>query len=454
MTDHVELKPFQRKASNEIDWLGGRALVALDMGLGKTLLSLYKALILWEATPVIVVCPANVKYHWAAEARRVKRVELIVLEGRRGGCLPRSADVVIVNYDVLKGWVPHLRALRPRCIVIDECHYIANPQAKRTKAIRELCKGIHHVLALSGTPLINRPIELYPTLNILNPRTFPSKLRFAHRYCNPHLTPWGWDYQGASNTEELHELLFNHVMVRYRKRDVLDQLPPKSCETVELTLSDPKEYQLANKDFLAWLAAQDTQAARRASRAEQVTKTGYLLRLSAMLKLQAVTDWVKSFLVDSDEKLVLFYTHRRVAQRLEEEFHGMSLRIDGSVTGKDRHQAVDRFIHDSQIRLLLGNIQAAGIGIDGLQWVCSSAAFVELPWQPGALRQAEDRLWRMGASTKVDIYYLVAYNTVEGKLCRILRDKQSTVSSILDGDKSVDDLSVFDQLIKEMRTSK
>jgi len=269
------------------------------------------------------------------------------------------------------------------------------------------------------------------------------------RYCNAKLTPWGWDFKGASNTVELHNLLTKHVMSRRKKSEVLQDLPQTSRHMIPLPISKPHEYAAATEDLIKWLGKQSKAKAERASRAKQMVEAGVLLRLAAKLKIKYVIDWVNNFLQDTDEKLVLFANHKKMISALSRRCKTKSVIIDGSVTGKNRHLAVQKFQKDRSTRLLIGNIKAAGTGVDGLQNVCSTMAFVELPWQPGAVIQACGRLDRIGQTKPVTVYYLVAHDTIEEGLCKLLQKKQDIISDVLDGGEA-EGLSLFDELMKEL----
>jgi len=436
---------------NEIDWFRGRALVALDMGLGKTFVSLKYLRDHPQTSPTVVVCPASVKYHWERETLRHTHTTPLVAEGRKppkGS--PDGVQFVIVNYDILPQWLRWLRRLNPRSVILDECQMIANPQAQRTKAVQQLCNESPCVLGLSGTPLLNRPIEIYNILNILSPKMFSRRWDFIRRYCDLKVTPWGWDYKGASHTGELNRILSSSVMIRRRMAEVLSELPEKIRSVIPIPLSEAakEEYNRATLDFATWLREEKKKTSK--NNAEALVKIGYLLRLIAELKLPSIIEWVNSFLENSDEKLLVFAVHKKIISGLRNQCRAKSIVIDGSVTGRARQAAVDQFVEDPDTRLLIGNIQAAGVGIDRLQYVCSTAMFAELPWQPGAAIQAEGRLWRIGTKSTAWMYYLVAHGTIEEKLCGILQSKQEVLSSVLDGKKMDGDISIYDQLMSEL----
>lgn len=448
----MRLLRFQTESVNEVEWFNGRALIANDMGTGKTFTAL--STLKTEHLPAVVVCPAAVKYHWEREALRAIGLRASVLEGQQPSdptTVAGAPRLVVVNYDVLQYWVDWLRRIRPRTVILDECQKISNQTARRTKATLKLCRGVDRVLALSGTPMLNRPIELWTVLHLLNPDVFDSRWDFAQRFCSPEWTPWGWSYRGASNTEDLHRLLSNSVLIRRRKNDVLD-LPSKIREAVPLPISDRNEYQRANLDFAAWLHRQDPVAAARALKAEALTKVGYLLRLSARLKMPYVLEWVNNWLEDTDEKLVVFAVHREMIQQLRHQIKARCVVVDGTVTGRQRQGVVDQFQHDNRVRVLVGNLQAAGVGLT--LTAASTVVMTELAWRPGDHTQAEDRCHRIGARDTVWIHYLVARGTVEERLCSLIQEKQQVLSATIDGGPVSGDLDVFDRLLESLKDEK
>lgn len=389
----MKTKPFphQQEALPLIDAFRGRVLLAWDMGSGKSLTSLLWGQQAKERSPGVIVCPASLKWNWEAEAHRhfgLKTEILSTTRPPRNG-LPRSR-LYIINYDILYAWVDILRDVDPQLIILDECHYLAGRSSRRTRATRALCLGVPYTLALSGTPMTNRPAELWPTLNILRPDLFPSFWPYAREYCKPRLTRWGsWDVRGAANLEKLHGLLCQHVMLRKRKSEVIKDLPPKVRSIVPVAMSDPKEYDLANRNFLCWMRENAPGKVQTAARAESLVKLGYLKRLAAQLKMEAVMEWIDNYLAESDDKLVVFAVHKKIIAALRERYHKTCVVIDGSTSERDRKSAVYRFQEDSDIRVFIGNIKAAGVGLT--LTAASTVVFVEVSWTPGEQVQGEDR---------------------------------------------------------------
>jgi SWI/SNF-related matrix-associated actin-dependent regulator 1 of chromatin subfamily A len=443
----MKLKPYQLEGVAKITQFGGRAILADEMGLGKTAQALF-----WiknqrkeEPGTVCVVCPASVKYHWKWEASRFG-IQAQVLEGKLSHDL--TGDFFILNYDILSDWLPVLRAKDLKYVVLDEAHYCKNLSAKRTRAVFQLVQRVPYVLALTGTPLTNRPIELWPVLKAVRPDLFPSRTKFAWRYCKPRWTPWGWSYDGSANLDELHRILFSTCMIRRTKKDVLSELPSKSRKVVFTELPDMETYYQAQRNFLQWLASLDPERARRAARAQALAKVGYLMRLVAELKLPWVKQWISDFLESNpDEKLVCFTSHTFVVDALKERFKSKCVVIDGRVRGDIRHETVRRFNSDPRVRLLIGQWVAAGVGIN----LAAShyAVALDLPWTPGDLVQAEDRIHRIGQSRDCYVFYLIAKGTIEEKQIKLLRRKAEILDEVLSG-KRRRDFNIFNELLRQM----
>lgn len=452
--------PFQSEVVDTIDRLQGRALLAASMGLGKSAMSLMWA-VRHQSWPTIIVCPASIKYNWEVECRRHFGLRAAVLEGRKviGESIPVNRKILIVNYDILDAWVGYLRSRNPQLIIVDECQAIKTPKTKRTKATRALCHEIPHVIALSGTPLVNRPIELWPVLNILRSAQFPSYSAFGHAWCAPRLTPWGvWSFDGCHKPKELHHLLttgnLQHppIMVRRRKEEVLDQLPPKLRVVLPLPIEREKEYREAFNDFLNWLAKVNPNHVRKARNAKSLVRIAYVKRLAAELKLDSALSWVDNFLEGGDDKIILFAVHKDVIQKTAERYKRQCVVVDGSVTGAQRQACFDQFNKDLRCRVFVGNIKAAGVGWSAKS--CSTVAFLEYSWTPGDHLQAEDRVHGIGrgiVGQQSSSYWLVGRGTFEETLCGILQRKADTLDKVLDGGQVLERLDVLEQLLEALQ---
>lgn len=445
--------PYQKEGVRMIEGFNGRALLADSYGLGKTLQILWTLRRNPSWLPALVVCPASVKYQWEFEANRHISMRASVCEGQKPPRFNRQnfsfqSPLTIINYDILTYWIPYLKKLNFKTIVFDESQAISNSKTLRTKASKTIAKGIPHVIALSGTPLLNRPSELFPILNILWPETYNNWWSYAQEFCSPRRIFGRWDFSGSSNLDKLHKELKAKGMIRRLKSEVLKDLPQKITRILPCELLDPDEYKSASTDFMGWLQKNMAHKVRSASRAEKLVRIGYLLQLTARLKMKSVVNWSNRFLEETEEKLILFTTHKKAIDVLQKRIEAPSIKIDGSVAGRKRRLAVEQFANDPKYRLCVANIQAAGTGTDGLQKSCSTAGVVELPWRPGDLGQLEGRLDRIGQTNKVWINYFIAGDTLEEDLCKLLQKKQKVISAVLDGGSTPQDLNLHDELIK------
>lgn len=439
-----ELYEFQKEGVEFIESKKGRALVADEMGLGKTIQAITYLQLHPELRPAIIICPSSLKLNWMKEWEESTNNTLPeVLYGRTP--YETSSEVLIINYDILSGWVDHLKTIKPKVIIFDEAHYMKERSAKRTQAAKELCKGAPHIIALTGTPVVNRPSEMFNTLQMLEPIRWSSFWKFAKKYCGAYQSRWGWVYDGSSHTDELNQLLTQTVMIRRRKDEVLKQLPAKTRTVIPLEINNRQEYDMAEDDFLAWLAGKDKEKAIKAAYAEAMVKMEMLKQLTAYGKMEQCIDWVTD-MIESGQKLVLFCTHRAIISTLMNEFKKIAVQVDGSVTGEDRAKAVGKFQTDSNCMLFIGNIKAAGVGIT--LTASSNVAFLEFPWSPGDLVQAEDRVHRIGQEAEsVNVWYLTAVNTVEDSIIKLLDKKRKVIDSVIDGGL-VDETSLIGELLQ------
>jgi SWI/SNF-related matrix-associated actin-dependent regulator 1 of chromatin subfamily A len=445
----TKLMKFQVRGVRFIEKLNGRALIGDDMGLGKTIQSIAWMVLHPEVRPVLIVCPASIKYNWQRELWVHAHLRSQVLEGSTPYDIRR--DIVIINYDILHHWKKVLFKFKPQLFVVDECHYIKTPNIKRTRTCLAFSRRCKHMLALSGTPIINRPIEFFPVLNMLDSEEWRFRMSYAFRYCDPHrgFMGRGWDLSGASHLEELHERV-SKIMIRRTKAEVLPELPKKRRTYLRLK-TDLSEYRRAEAEFLLWLEeTEGKEAALRAQGALALVQLGKLKKLAAQAILPLGIDWISSFLEESDQKLVAFAIHRSILSKLTEAFPRAAV-ISGEVSSaRERQKEAERFQKDPKCRLLLGGLRPAGTG-----WTLTAASttvFFEVGWTPGEHDQAEDRVHRIGQKAdSVSAYYLVPMGTVVEDTLELIEKKRKIISQAVDGEAFSTHDNTVDQLVRRMR---
>jgi SWI/SNF-related matrix-associated actin-dependent regulator of chromatin subfamily A-like protein 1 len=458
-----ELKPFQRAAVGYA-LAQRRAFLADEQGLGKTIEAL-AALEAGGSYPAVVVCPASLKLNWLRELERWlphrnARVlmgtgaGLSALAGQRPGAPPpgagegarAAAEVTIVNYDILAARLWELRALAPRALVLDESHLCKNAAAKRTQAAQRLAAAVPRdglVLALTGTPVMNRPQELIAQLRILGRlEEFGSGAQFGRRFRGPdaHL--------------RLHWHLRARCFVRRLKSEVLPQLPAKTRAVVPIELTNEAEYRLAERDVVAWLQSQpldlgtlDAKVAA-ALRAERLVRLGALKLLAARGKLHGALAWIYDFLA-SGERLVVFAHHREIQRAVLERFPA-ALHILGEDPPAAREAALSAFqeADGASNQLIVCSIAVAGQGLTLTR--ASNVAFLELDWTPARHDQAEDRCHRIGQKDAVNAAYLLAADTIDETIASLLERKRAVIGAVTDGSPE-DEEGVLDALVRALR---
>jgi len=450
------LFPYQGQGVSFIDHMNGRVLIADEMGLGKTIQVLAWLQLHPEKRPVIIIVPASLKLNWVYEALKwmtISPAKILAVYGQKPYSIGK-AEIIVMNYDIVSFWLPVLIVQGFKVCVLDEIHNIKNSAAKRTKAVKKLTKGIPHVVGLSGTPIINRPIEAFNALSIINSSVLPNFKEYTRRFCGAHYNGFGWDFNGATNTLELHQLLINSFMIRRLKKDVLKELPDKMTSFVPIQIDNEEEYRLAQSDFINYIRnTKGNMAAERASSAETLTQINMLRQLAIKGKMAGVIDWITEFL-ESGKKLVLFATHINTIDMLMDAFPKISVRYDGTVNQTDRDKNVRKFQEDPDIKMFIGMLDTqgkpAGLGIT--LTAADTTATLENQWSPGVHDQADDRIHRIGQKNACTNYKLMAAGTIDEKFAKLLDAKRKVIDSIMDG-KETDPGSLLSELINQMLES-
>lgn len=404
-----------------------------------------------NAYPALYVVNAPTKLQWQEAYRKwvgaTKKhyPDVEVLSGKTPRPLSKYKSYII-NWDVLSDWAGHYETIEKngetqvvyicdgplsqvgfRLLVGDEVQAIGNPESQRAVAFKELSKIIPHCIGMSGTPAMSKPMQFWTLLSIVEPSMFKNFYMFKQRYCDPQNDGYGVKYNGASNIEELHELLVR-CMLRRTKGEVMKDLPPKVMEVVPLeveTSAMDAYYEEERAAFSDDTAKGEKESARN--------KVAHLLRTAYALKEKSMLQWIEDFL-ESGKKLLLFAWHRSVVEVLYGALKNYNpAMLYGGMTGNEREEARLKFIQKDSCKVMVANIQAGGVGIDGFQDVCSDVAFAEFSHTPNYHRQAEDRLHRMGCKSSVTSYYLVAPGTVDMDAIEVLDARAKMLDGILDG---------------------
>lgn len=436
------LYPFQEVGVQFLETANGRALIADQMGLGKTVQAAAYLQYHPELRPAVIVCPASLKINWRRELNRwlTTNKKIAVLEGQKPfDPALINADIWLINWDVLSYWKDVLIKARPAVVIMDEAHFAKNHKAQRSKAAHEICKVIERVILLTGTPVTNRPAELFPLVNMVDPAGWPNFYRFAIRYCQGGRNQYGFDASGASNLEELHDRIKPYV-IRRTKDQVLKDLPPKARRT--LVMGFDEKYRPEYEEMLEHARDEANKSSAAAlvfiEKAKQIT---------VKAKLADAIQWIENFI--ETDKLVLFATHTEPIGIICKHFGKQAVRVTGAESYDERQVNVDAFQNDDTVRLFVGNIKAAGVGLT--LTAASDVAFIEFPWTPGDADQAEDRLHRIGQTDSVTAWYLVAENTIDEDIVSLMEAKRKNIDVIHDGKVGELDFSIVGELIAKIK---
>lgn len=425
------LRPYQVDFVKYMIAKKGRAFLGDDMGAGKTISAL-AWLVYSDAYPALIVVNAPTKLQWYQQYRDwLKKVpgadyRCQILSGQKPYKLDPNVSCII-NWDILHHWKDALAQFGFKYLIGDEVQAIGNPESKRAIAFRMLSKVIPECVCMSGTPARSKPAQFWTVLNIMMPADFPNYYKYLYRYCEPKSTPWGMQFNGASHVQELHYKM-SQCLLRRTKEEVMKWLPPKTMEVVPLEIDKTLENEYRDQE--AEIYKEGTSDLHQ--RVADLMRTAYALKEKSLLR------WVEDFL-DSGNKLLLFAWHRDVVDLLVDslkKYH--PVKIYGGISVAAREAAKTAFIQDESCRVMVANIQAGGVGIDGLQKVCNHVAFAEFSHTPLDHRQAEDRLHRGGQDLPVTSYYLIAPGTVDDDSVEVLDDRAQMLDNALDGHKTAD----------------
>lgn len=431
--------PYQREGVTRIvTTFNGRALIGDEMGLGKTLQAIstfnYYNHRTKKKGDLLVICPAYLRFTWKHELEKwcPGTASSVILTGKDS--LDQPAPLII-SYELAAAKAKELKKMKFAMVICDESHYLKGHKTKRTKAITPLVKSISRALLLSGTPALNRPIELYAQMHMLYPKVFPKFRQYADRYCNGHMSPMGfYDTSGMSNNYELKWITRKMALIRRVKRDVLTDLPKKIRSEIYLKLKK-KDIKPMTPLFNKWselnvniprmVPASD---AIKAAAFERKCIISELFRKTSVAKVDAVKKVVKD-MVDQGLKFLVFCYHKALMDAIQEVCPS-NMRIDGDTPIKKRQEYVEKF-QNGDIQVAVLSMLAAGTGIT--LTASSIVLFAELYYTPGVVLQCEDRVHRIGQKNSCDIRYIIADGSLDNHIWKMLHYKLATLDTALDG---------------------
>lgn len=478
-----ELYQFQKDGVKQILKSEGNVLLADEMGLGKSAQGAMYLRLGKNTFPALVVCPASLKENWKKEIKTWTGKDSYVIEGRKSEKFSeeflKRYPVLIINYDILgqdnkddkeymnsikkkiksletrekkckdetqkqnirrklqmykaikrnfkikvDGWCDELIKINFNTIIGDEIQYISGADTIRTRAMNQICFALSEAkkIFISGTPYENKTVQFYNCLHILSPKIFSNEYKFKMRYCDPVKGFFGWKFEGLSNAEELHRII-SKFMIRRLKKDVLKDLPPKIRSVVPMKISaaDRELYDECDRQLELAILNGEKNAL---SKLEELKQASFKAKRNSMIQ------WVKDYL-EVNEKLVVFIWHKEACDLLEKEFGKECVSITGKTNTKDRQKIVDKFQNDKKIKLFIGQIFAAGVGLT----LTSSKAVVFLEFGASFPQhcQAEDRIHRIGQKAdSVLAYYLIFSDSIDEDCMSVINERSANINKVMD----------------------
>mgnify|MGYP003654606381 CR=1 FL=1 len=426
----MELAPFQKEGR---DFLASRevALLADQMRLGKTAQAIAAADKI-GAKRILVVCPSTAKITWQREfAKWSDRDRSIQIVYGTDATICSGAEIVIINYDLI--WRPEIKKqllkLKFSVAMVDECHLLAGRNSKRTKAMLHsnlrtpLLSVCVYKWFISGTPLLNRPLDMYPIFASCAPEViapYKSYKAYTRHFCGGYWDGIQWVDKGATHMKELGKRL-DTFMLRRLRADVLGEIPPNfqiipieaKGSTVKTYVAEELKWEKGDADY------------QNLDEGEYIAT---VRRELGLYKIPVALKYIRHVLTTED-KLVVFAYHREVLQELHKAIDN-SVLLYGGMTPSVKQNAIDAFKDDPDCKVFIGQITAAGVAIDLSS--ANNILFVESSWVPGEIDQASDRCSGFNQDLEVRAQFMVIEDSLEEHMLRTVIEKKNTIGKIVD----------------------
>lgn len=403
-----------------------------------------------KAKKTLIVSPLTARFIWVDELKSlgIKTSEIDVPDKK----INKAAKYIILNYDKLKKFKDILLTMKFDLALLDEAHMLKNKTSQRYKAIAKLSPKIKNIVCITGTPLVNRPVDLFPLLKLIKHPLGSNFNEYTKRYCNRTLKTFGtrsfWEISGAQNLHELSEKV-KTSMIRRLKKDCLD-LPPKIYTIYHIDM--PKkmlpEYNNAFDNYVKFCKDTKNQNLDNILLNKHIIQLNLLRQICSNYKMEYVENHIKEAL-EENEKILIFGWFNKGLYELHEKYKENSLIITGKVRDQqERENIVKEFQTNSKYKIFIGNIKAAGTALT--LTAGNNVVFADLSWTPSDHAQSEDRANRIGTTKNTKIFYPIFKDSIEENIYKILENKKILINKILQGTVTqFQDETVVKELIKD-----
>lgn len=401
--------------------------LGMEMGTGKTITAASISRVC-NIPRTVIMCPAAVKYNWLRDLTvkfGYNEIYFTVLDSTRKRTVRAFSErFVIINYDIIGNFERELCCSDIGHFIFDEAHNLKNHNSNRSKKVKAIVDKFPNarITFLSGTPVKNRVNDVFAYLKIVGHELGGNHKKFIEEYTITDRGRGGERVTGGKNLGDLNKRMAN-FMIRKTKEDCLD-LPDKVYLSYRYEMDDYREkYDAVIKEL---------------SEQKEVSKlTGNLHSLNiitSMAKIPGIIALAES-IIEEDRKVVIFGSYKEPLNLLKKHFGNSSVKIDGSVSAFDRDQHVQEFINNPDCKVFLGNMIAAGVGINLVN--ASDVIFINFPFTPAELYQAIDRCHRIGQSKSVNVHYTFCDDSIDEHIYNIIVDKEKDINALIDQGKEV-----------------
>lgn len=432
-----------------------RCLNASSMGIGKSIQSLCAMAALRTGRKGdLILCPAYIRMNWMNEINKwlpnlSDRTIIISKSGKKDidkatHQLITHKGIIIISYDTAAKIFSKFKkgALSNsyfNTVICDESHFLKERSTQRFKNLQKPIRACDNVLLLSGTPMPNRPRELYTQFALLYPKVFDDYRTFAYRYCDGHFDNFGrYDDRGTSKTREL-TVMMKKIIIRLRREDVMTDLPNVSRQKVVLDAKPSKKFKSLMKRFNDQLGKVDED--KHASFQLQAL-TSEMFRETSKIKKQPVLDFIGNLVLQNEDKVIFFFKHlelQSAASSLLNNLNKKHITISGAIPTQKRPIMIKTFLENDECQYALLTIDSCCTGINLVP--VPKMIFCELTWSVSDLCQAECRINRVGAFPYLEYTYLVCENSLDDKVFKKLERKANMTNLIVDNGNEYDDFT-------------
>lgn len=431
-------------------------LLALDMGTGKSLISI-GYVEMNDFDKVFVITPNSLKYNYYNEVKKFTNSNAYII-GKKNDCLIDDAKYIITNYEYfnssnIEKTIKKFNSLnigKIDCLVVDECHRIKSSKSNTYKAFNKIFNkkifknNKQSKIFMSGTPAPSKANELYNVLHQISPLDFPTKQYFYEYYCgmNYNVDGYGWEVN-----EELTKFdeLFNKISpftYRKRKSEVLKDLPEKTYQKILIDLNEKE------REIYEEIEAGVANEFINDNISNPLVIMGRLKEYTSHIKINSIKELIDSIL-NSNEKFVLidYYTSNLI--KLHEKYPKISGLHIGETKDIDRANIVNDFQDDNgKLKLFFGS---EGTSKEGLTLTAASKiGIITIPWTPGVLDQCTDRVARIGQKNAVNAYLFICKDTIDEYIFNLIESKRNEITQVIDGEQYESDINqnIINDLIK------